>query len=186
MAGLAKLPKLLQSGDWSEAERILRRAAKSKSAEAEVFYNLAKVLEQNGKHGQRAQWLKRAVLRRPNYARAWYELGRAELEALDLNGAHKAFGKAYALDPADADARRMFARLSLRLGLWDKAEAAFGDADDTEARLARYRITAETGRSTRADREELLKDPGFRPEALKALTRTAKGAVPLSLRQFRT
>lgn len=183
MAGLGKLPALLQAGDWPEAERLLRRAAKSKSAGAEVFCNLAKALEENGKHSQRAQLLKRAVLRRPDYANAWYELGRAKLEALDLIGAHKAFGKAYALHPGDADARRRFARQCLRLGQWDKAEAAFGDASDAEARLARHRTAAAAGRITRADRDALLKEASLRPEVLKTLMRTAKGAVPLRLTQ---
>lgn len=185
MANLSRLPALLQARDWSAAERLLRQAANAKSTSAEVFYNLAKVLEEMGKHSQRAQWLRRAVLRRPDYAKAWYELGRAELEALDLEGARKAFGKAYALDRGDTEARRMFARLCLRLGQWDKAKAAFGDAQDAEARLARYRIAAETGHSTRADRDTLLADSALRPEALKALTRTSKGAVPLRLDQFR-
>lgn len=181
MAYITRLPALLQAGDWPGAERLLRQAAQGKGASAEVFYNLAKVLEEVGKHGQRAQWLKRAVKRRPDYATAWYELGRAELESLDLVAAHQAFERAYKLAPHDSEARRMFARLSLRLGLWHQAEAAFGDAMDPEARLARYRIAAETGRSTRADRDSLLNDPALRREALNTLTRTAKGAVPLNL-----
>ncbi|QFT98649.1 Anaphase-promoting complex, cyclosome, subunit 3 [Roseovarius sp. THAF8] len=185
MADLSRLPALLQAEDWAAAERLLRRAANAKSAPAEVFYNLAKVLEESGKSGQRVQWLRRAVLRRSDYAKAWFELGRAELEALDLRAAHRAFDKAHKLDPGDSDARRMFARLCLRLGQWDKAETAFGNAEDAEARLARYRIAAETGRSTRADRHALLLDQSLRPQALKALTRTAKGAIPLNLCQFR-
>lgn len=182
MADLSRLPALLQAADWPRAERLLRQAAKAKSAPAEVFYNLAKVLEEAGKPAQRVQWLRRAVKRRPDYAKAWYELGRALLDAGDLAAAGEAFETAHALHPGDAQARRMFARISLRLGLWEQAEAAFEGAEDREARLARYRIVAETGRATRADRQDLLCDPALRPEALKTLTRTAKGGVPLRLR----
>ncbi|MEO1140005.1 MAG: hypothetical protein AAFW87_11175 [Pseudomonadota bacterium] len=64
MASLTDLPAPLQSRDWHWAERQLRKVATTKTAPAEVFYNVAKVLEEAGKLGQRLTWLKRAVAKR--------------------------------------------------------------------------------------------------------------------------
>ena len=116
MTELSKLPALLQAQDWPRAEALLRKAAQSKSASAEVYYNLAKVLEAAGKSEQRHVWLKRAVAARSDYAIAWYELGRVALGRGDCSSAAQSFDKAFALAPEDADARRMAARLALRQG----------------------------------------------------------------------
>ena len=186
MAQLSELPHLIEAQDWAAAERVLRKASKAKAAPAEVFYNLAKVLEHLGKLGQRTMWLKRAVAKRPGYAVAWFELGRAFLDAGDVEAARDAFHRAYDADPGDADARRMVARLSIRLGLWDAARRALQDDQDAEARLARYRIRAETGVASKADRDALLQDAALRPEALRTLTRVARGSLPLRLPQLRT
>lgn len=186
MAKLEDLPRLIQSQDWATAERVLRKAAQGKSASAEVFYNLAKVLEQVGKPEQRAAWLKRAVARRPDYALAWFELGRIALEDGESDAALKAYQKAWEGDPSDSDARRMVARLSLRLGRWEAAERALQDDEDTEAMMLRYRIAAEMGDATPALRDELLQDAATRPDALRTLTRVAKGSVSLRLPQLRT
>ncbi len=186
MAKLDDLPRLIQSQDWSSAERVLRKAAQGKSASAEIFYNLAKVLEQVGKPEQRAAWLKRAVARRPDYALAWFELGCIALEDGESDAALKAYQKAWEADPSDSDARRMVARLSLRLGRWEDARNALQEDQDTEALMLRYRIAAEMGDATPALRDGLLQDAASRPEALRTLTRVAKGSIPLSLPQLRT
>ncbi|MEO1470769.1 MAG: hypothetical protein AAFV86_17125, partial [Pseudomonadota bacterium] len=61
MAGLDKLPVLLAARDWEAAERLLRRAARARGAAPEVFYNLARVLEEAGRGAQSAHWLEKAV-----------------------------------------------------------------------------------------------------------------------------
>lgn len=186
MAQLSDLPQLIEAQDWTAAERVLRKAAAVKGAPAEIFYNLAKVLEHAGKPDQRLAWLKRAVAKRPGYALAWFELGRAILEAGDVAHARDAYQKAWDNDPTDTDARRMVARLSIRLGQWDDAGAALQDDQDPEARLARYRVVAETGGASVADRDALLQDAALRPEALRTLTRVSKGSLNLRLPQLRT
>lgn len=184
MPSYADLPRLLREENWSAAEKVLRAAARKKVAPAEVFYNLAKVLEASGKAAQMRTWLQRALKAKPDYAMAWFELGRCALAQQDFPSAFKAFERANALDPKDQDARRNLGRIALRLGVWDKAAACFARAEDTEAQLALYRIASERGEDTGALRETLLALPDDRPEVLKTLTRTAKGAIPLKLPQL--
>ena len=181
MKDLNSLPALLAAKDWSGAERLLRRLAKGKAPQPAVFYNLAKVLEAGGKPDQMKHWLERAIAANPSYGVAWFELGRVALEHNVLDDALTAFFKASALMPDDVDTRRNLGRVALRLGDWDKAAECFAAQSDPEARLARYRIAAETGVSTTELRDDLLAERSWRPEVIKTLTRTAKGSVPLNL-----
>ncbi len=178
MVDLSALPAMLARADWPAAEALLRRAAVD-SAPAAVFYNLAKVLEMQGKP-DRAAWLDRAVARDPHHAAAWFELGRARIET--PAAALTAFHRAADLAPDDRDAWRMVLRLALRLCDWPRLAAALAHLPtDAETRVAAYRLLAETGRATAADRAALLSDPAMRPEAIKALTRVARGTIPLRL-----
>ena len=181
MTDQKKLGPLLAAQDWEAAERLLRRLAKGKTAPPEVFYNLAKVLEAAGKPAQMAVWLRRAVALNPRYAIAWFELGRAALNANDLEQAYGAFQRAVDLDDKDADAQRNLGRIALRLGQWDKALMCLADQPDVEAEIALYRIKGEKGEPDKALRDRLLQDHSWRPEVIKMLTRTAKGSLPLRL-----
>ena len=178
MAGMGDLPALLAAEDWDGAERLLRRAAKARTAPAEVHYNLAKVLMENGKAAQAGQWFRRAVAARPDYAAAWFEMGRWALVADDLPLAFRAFQKASKLAPADRDARISLGRIALRCGQWDVARRAWDGVEGTEALQARYRIAAETGDETGTLLERLLSADLPRPQSLTTITRTAKGRIP--------
>jgi tetratricopeptide (TPR) repeat protein len=182
MDAMKPLAAMLAAQDWTGAERLLRRLSKNKTAPPEVFYNLAKVLEASGKHGQITTWLKRAVAANPLYASAWFELGRHQLEAGALEDACHAFAKAHRCDPSDPDSKRNLGRVALRLGDWGLAAHCFDDEQDREAQLARYRIAAETGIETVALRDAMLADRKNRISVLKTLTRTAKGSFPLCVK----
>lgn len=180
MTRLDALPGLIVRQDWAAAERLLRRAAQGQGATAPVFYNLAKVLEAQGKPDQRLHWLRRAVARDPAHPAAWFEIGRALLALPDLAGAEAAYARAALLDPSDAEAWGALWPLRLRLGDWAGARAALATLPDTPAtRAARYRIACELGEAP--DPAPLLADPAGRPEALKALTRVSRGRMPLRL-----
>lgn len=181
MKDLSFLPALLAAKDWPAAERLLRRFAKGKAPHSAVFYNLAKVLEAGGKPDQKKHWLERAVAANPSYGLAWFELGRVALEHNALSDALAAFVRASVLMPDDADTQRNLGRVALRLGDWDIATDCFLAHSDQEARLARYRIAAETGSDITDLRDALLAERSWRPEVIKTLTRTAKGSVPLNL-----
>lgn len=182
MDAMKPLPAMLAAQDWTSAERLLRRLSKSKSAPPEVFYNLAKVLEASDKNSQIVTWLKRAVAANPQYASAWFELGRHQLEGGALEGAFHAFEKAHLCNPSDSGSKRNLGRVALRLGYWDLAAHCFSGQQDSEAQLARYRIAAETGMETVDLRDALLAETNMRPSVLKTLTRTAKGSFPLSVK----
>lgn len=182
MSDLSRLPHLLSRQDWAGAEVLLRRALMDPKAPAALAYNLAKVLELQGKDG--VEWLGRCVAQEPRHADGWFELGRA-LMATDFGGAEAAFARSVALKPA-ADAWLNLARLRLRLGDWAGCGAALAQLPQTtETRAMAYRVACETGAETGALRSDLLSRASERPEALKALTRTAKGHLPLRLPQAR-
>jgi tetratricopeptide (TPR) repeat protein len=181
--GLQALPALIARRDWPAAERLLRRAARRAEAPAAVFYNLAKVLEAQGKTEQRLAWLARATAADPAHADAWFETGRARLDAGDLAGAEAAFARAAALQPQARDAWAMLLRLRLRLARWREAREALARAGDLggEGKIAAFRIACELGEPAAAERAAMLADPGLRPAALRALAQTARGRLPLRL-----
>lgn len=181
MADLTALPRLIQAQDWAAAESLLRGAAMPSDAPAEVFYNLAKIVEMQGKWTDAGPWLHRATQRRANYAMAWFELGRWAADHDDRALALTAFRHAAALDPTDRDARRNLGRIALRQGDWDTVLTAFDGQTDLEARIALYRARTETGADTRAELDALLARKDARAAVFKAMTRTAKGRVPLRL-----
>ncbi len=180
MTRLDALPGLLAKGDWPGAERLLRRAVQGKDAPAPMFYNLAKVLEAQGKVDQVLHWLRRAVARDAGHAAAWFEIGRALTGQHDLAGAEAAYARAAALDPGDGDVWAALWPLRLRLCDWAGARAALAHLPDTGAtRAAAYRVACELGEAP--DPAALLADPAGRPEALKALTRVARGRLPMRI-----
>lgn len=181
MLKMKQLAEFIAKGNWQAAEKFLKAEARKKSATADVFYNLAKVLEAGLKYQQSGYWLRKAVGKNPDYQIAWFELGRWSLSFAPIHDAYEAFYKAYALDPEDDDARRNFGRIALRLGQWGEAEKAWSGFDDIEAKQAKYRIVAETGHDATGLLQELLRDKSVRPQVIKTMTKTAIGAIPLKL-----
>ncbi len=179
MATLADLPKLFAAKDWGTAERLLRKAAKNKKAPAEVHFNLGKVLEAQGRKTQAITFFKRAAALKPGYAAAWSEMARMMMDTGDLRGALPVFEKAAQMDPVDPYTRRNIGRIAVRLGLWDKVEAAYAGQGDDEAVMALYRSAAEQRRnSARAMLDDILKLPERRPLGLRMMVRTARGSFP--------
>lgn len=179
------LAALLAARDWPAAERALRRLAGAKGAGAPVFYSLGKVLLEMEKPQQALHWLGRAVAADPALQAAHFEQGRAAVAAGDLPLAARAFAAALDRDPADADAARNLGRVAERTG--DHAAAARAWArllalapGDGEALCGAYVAAAEAGGGA-AERAALLARADTRPEALKALIRTGRGALPLRL-----
>ena len=184
MKALEKLPALLAAQDWPAAERVLKRAAQARPGEAAILYNLGRVLMEQGQWAPARHWLKQAIAAQPKHQAAWFELGRTSLELSEVGAARVAFSKALELDPSDQDAARNLGRVALRLGDFAAARAAYAklDPNEIETACALYRIAAETGDpEASALRAGLLARRSDRAQVLKALTRTAKGALPLNL-----
>ena len=85
--------------DWPKAEAVLRRVVKLSGAAPEAHYNLALVLMRVGKLDQVGYWLRRSIALRPDYANAWFELGRWLIDRGDLAEACDAFTDATRLAP---------------------------------------------------------------------------------------
>lgn len=181
----AKLAAAISRSDWPTAERLLRQWAQKKSAPATVFYNLAQVLVRSGKADQAGAWYRKAVAADPGYADAWCEYGAWRLERGEAAEARAAYAKALALRSEDLDARRGAARTAMRLGEWRAAAADWtmvlqSAPDDEEAQVGALRAALETNDPSAGQaRRELAARPQARPALLKALTRSAKGSVPL-------
>lgn len=171
----------ISSGDWFKAERLLRREAAKRSAPAEIHYNLGKVLLEQGNAKSAIPSLRKAVSRKAGYQSAWFELGRAAVLVRDYALAEKSFARAAALDPTDADARLNLARVAVRRGSWRAALTASSDLGGPEVAALRYRALAEL-RSPAASSElsAMLEDAAMKPFAIRAMTRTSKGSIPLS------
>ncbi|WP_158966459.1 tetratricopeptide repeat protein [Chachezhania sediminis] len=173
----AKLNAALRTADWATAERLLRRAAGSRKADASVHFNLGKVLLEQGRAGAAVLSLRKALAQRPGHSDGWYELGRAALKADDLGTAPGAFARAQDLTPPDTDGRRSLGRVQLKLGRYEDAAQVWAPLKgDAEANETLYRCAAEL-RAPEA--EALLARPGGRAATLKALTRVSNGRVPL-------
>ena len=184
MTQMASLAHCLARADWPAAEAILRKAAKAPDADAATLYNLARVLDITGQTAEARTWLERAVAKDPAHADAWFELGRS-LIADDLEAAERAFAHSARLRPA-ADCWRYLARLRLRLCDWAGcAEALLHLPKDAETLTMSYRVASETGADTKTLRAQMLDDASTRPDALKALTRVARGSLPLRMPQAR-
>lgn len=181
MAKLQDLPKLLATANWDAAERLLKREAGRPQADPGILYNLGKVLEANGKWHQSGPWFERAIAANPQHQNAWFELGRWSLEHGKLSDAFEQFSRSLELSPDDDDARRNVARIALRLGNWQIARQHWETFDDPEARIALFRISAELGEDTSEELAHLLATRSDRPTVLKAMTRTAKGKIPLTI-----
>lgn len=182
-AALARLSstatEAIRREDWARAESTLRRLAKMADAPAEAPYNLALVLARRGKAEQSGHWLRKAVGMRQDYAAAWFELGRWELDQHDLAAARAAFARAAEFAPADLDAWRNLARIAERLGDFAAARDAWARIEpDPEARVGRMLALLElrdpAGEALRA---ELWTDAALRPLVLKALVRSSAGRL---------
>lgn len=179
MENFDKIPKLILNQDWIAAERLLKKAAQSKNASPDVFYNLAKVLEARNKYRQCGVWFRKAVNARRDYQIAWFELGRWSVSYGMLRSAFEAFENAYILDSKDKDAAINLARVALRLGKWEIAGRLWEQFDDQEAKQAMYRICVESGEDGIQTLKNLLSQKSIRAEVIKTMTRTAKGRIPL-------
>ncbi len=182
---IAEAMAAIRDRQWPKAEALLRRLARGKDVPPQVPYNLALVLRELGKPRQVGHWLGEAVRLKPDYAAAWFELGRCRLdEAGDMAGARDAFAEAARHDPTDADAWRNLARISARLGDHAAARDAWRQAlairDDIEDRVGLVQALLEL---RDPDADALLKvlwtQPASRAYLLKALTHSSAGTLTL-------
>lgn len=180
-----RLQHALQTENWPIAKSLLQQAAAEPTAQAAMYYNLGKVMEMNDEYISSGECFEKALDLKPDYALAWFELGRWALIHRHYDRALTAFEQSVSLTPEDADAWRNLARTALRCGNWTTAASAWQRFDDAEAEIARYRIQVETGHDGRQQLNLLLAEPHCRAAVLKAMTRTARGSIPLRISPFK-
>ncbi len=137
MVNLSSLPVLLATEDWIAAETLLREAVQSDGARAAVFFNLAKVLEKQGRTEEREALIKRALEMESGHAQAWFDLGMLRADGGDLRGAEAAFSRAAECRPQDEAAWRQVLRMRVALGRWIGVQEALNhlpqDAETVDA-----------------------------------------------------
>lgn len=180
----AQAQAALGRGDWAAAVEALRGLiALAPRPPASLVYNLALALKAEGEPAAALAEFDRALALAPDHAKALYERAALLMETNRPEEALAGFEAYLKADPEDPDAQRNRARLLLALGRWAEAEAAFAPFHDEEGDFARLRLAAEQGRAeeamTRA--RALMAAPERRAAALRALTHTRRGSLPLKV-----
>lgn len=109
---------------WNEAAALFERASGYDAYDRrhKVFENLGSVSYYRGRYAEAVHHYQKAVALAPDYGSAHVNLGAAYERMENPNGAVLAYRRAIAINPADARARLLIARLFLKLGRYQEAE----------------------------------------------------------------
>jgi tetratricopeptide (TPR) repeat protein len=149
----------LQRGDYTLAESKLRAELQAHPGDAEALSLLGMVLDARKEFSQADAQYRKAMAAAPRSTPVLGRYANHLLAAGDEKGAHDAFAKLLAIDPADPFANLALARLALKvkdephareaLGHLDRLPAAMRDAP--EAAVARLIALDRTGDKQAAD-----------------------------------
>lgn len=177
----------LAQEDWKRAETLLRQEQARPDAPVQAAYNLAKVLHEQGADDDAVSYFQKATEVDAAYTPAWFELGRMLVNAGRYEAALEAFRQA--ADRAQQDPDAWYNRMMLcdRLGAWQEALLCAGrlralgamreGLDTLEARFHAERGDLETARKWFSS---AIASAPNKAVVLKAMTRCAKGRVPLT------
>lgn len=112
---LARGERLLEAGEFSEAEALLREAAAREPRSARAHSKLGAALARQGRYEEAVAILRRAIELDPRYAPAYTNLGAAYHEQGRLEEALQAYRKALEVDPEYWIAHQNLAALYRRL-----------------------------------------------------------------------
>ncbi|MEO1764757.1 MAG: tetratricopeptide repeat protein, partial [Cyanobacteria bacterium J06629_18] len=93
-----------KAGDFNGAEAYYRQAIAMRSDFAEAHYNLAVVLQEQGKYTEASACCEKALSLKPNYAQAYKQLGDSLQEQEKLEKAADSYRQAFKLKPDYAQA----------------------------------------------------------------------------------
>ena len=91
------------TGQWTEAEPVLRQVVKANPSDAVSLQNLGIALAAQNKRDEALTFLRQAVVRDPKSARANYALGSVLMDQQQYREALGPLGQAVKLDPKNAD-----------------------------------------------------------------------------------
>ena len=158
-AALRDAAAALQRGDAARAESILREQLKTRPADADVLSMLGMALDARGQFKEADALYQKAIAAAPRSAPVLGRYANHLLAASDEKGAHDAFARVVAIDPADAFANLELARMELKSKDADHAKAALryldhlpaGIRDTLEAAVPRLIALDRAGETTAAD-----------------------------------
>jgi tetratricopeptide (TPR) repeat protein len=127
---------LERRGDAAAAERHYRLALEARPDYPEALNNLGSLYGRRGEQERARALFLAAVNRAPGYGLAWFNLGVNREQAGDDTGALEAYGRARALQPANAALRVRLGALLIRQGWTDDGRAECREALRLDPALA--------------------------------------------------
>jgi tetratricopeptide (TPR) repeat protein len=113
---LAKAAEHQRAGRFEEAEAVYRDILKRDPRNVEALRLLALIAMHTEHYGQAEQLLKRAVEIAPDFLAAWIDLGRAQLERLELSDALASMQRAANMSPRSSQVLVHLANIQARSG----------------------------------------------------------------------
>ncbi|KRQ00817.1 tetratricopeptide repeat protein [Bradyrhizobium manausense] len=161
-----------QRGNFSDAEPLLKKAARVDAGNPDVLFNYANVLRALDKTDDALDWLAKAIALSPNFADAHLNRGAILLARKELHGAIAEFDRAIAIAPSSA----AFANRG-------SAFQQLGQLDDAHDSYQRAVALAPSNPQLHFVLSEVLGQMGRHDEAIGALERTValNKAFPFAL-----
>lgn len=149
--------QVLQSGDAPRAEAMTRSLLASNPDAEEPLLLLAFCLDAQSRNAETIAVFERLTQLYPKTSAYWSNLGSAQRDLGQKDGAREAFAKAYQLDPEDPSALLNLGVLALDDGLFSQArlqllEALQADPNDSTIRLQAANACYECGEFDQAER----------------------------------
>jgi tetratricopeptide (TPR) repeat protein len=94
-----------QSGEWKDAEPLLRQSIAARPGDADFHSNLGLVLQSLGRHDEAVAEFRHALQLRPEHAQATNNLGLSLMRLREFDAAGECFRRALALAPDFREAR---------------------------------------------------------------------------------
>ena len=122
--------RAMERGDWSHAEKRLRRVAKAFPENAPVHFNLAVVLAQQNRHVAAVKQIQRMLDIDPTAYDGWLMLAENLVATGDVDAANNAAQRALTLQPDRFEAHLMLGQLSAEQLRWTDAVTFFRNGLD--------------------------------------------------------
>ena len=122
--------RAMERGDWSHAEKRLRRVAKAFPENAPVHFNLAVVLAQQNRHVAAVKQVQRMLDIDPTAYDGWLLLAENLVATGDVDAANNAAQRALTLQPDRFEAHLMLGQLSAEQLRWTDAVTFFRNGLD--------------------------------------------------------
>ena len=113
--------RAMERGDWSHAEKRLRRVAKAFPENAPVHFNLSVVLRQQNRHVAAVKQIQRMLDIDPTAYDGWLVLAESLVATGDVDAASDAAQRALTLQPDRFEAHLMLGQLSAEQLRWTDA-----------------------------------------------------------------